>query len=124
MLVDRVVVVQYLLSGFGDDKGTELVVFCVSEVVGNNIVVVFRSSVGFAGVYVCFNVRFQNLTIRKTKAHRSLQQATVGGDPEDRAGNDWADRLAKQAASYGTPMNLRKKWKRRFFDEYRSTASS
>jgi len=50
-----------------------------------------------------YGVRFKDLTIRKTKAHRSLQQAEKDGDPEDWVGNDLADGLAKAAASFGTP---------------------
>jgi hypothetical protein len=50
-----------------------------------------------------FGVRFQDLSVRKTKAHRTLKQAQEDGDPEDWLGNDLADGLAKKAASFGTP---------------------
>ena len=50
-----------------------------------------------------YNVRMHDLTIRKTKAHMSYKQAQEEGDTEDWTGNDLADKLAKEAAQYGTP---------------------
>ncbi len=52
---------------------------------------------------IWYNVRMKDLTIRKTKAHRSFKQAEEAGDTEDWTGNDLADKLAKEAAQYGTP---------------------
>jgi hypothetical protein len=54
-----------------------------------------------AGFWV--GIRLPDLTIRKTKAHRSRQQAEQEGDLDDWLGNDLADGLAKEAASFGTP---------------------
>jgi hypothetical protein len=49
------------------------------------------------------DIRFNNITAHKTKAHRSKKQATLQGDLQEWIGNDVVDDLAKEAAAMGAP---------------------
>lgn len=44
-----------------------------------------------------------DLTAQEVKAHRTKEQAVAQGDERNYRGNDLADMLAKQAASWGSP---------------------
>ena len=49
------------------------------------------------------DVRFGHLSAKKTKAHRSKQQAIANGDLDEWVGNLIVDELAKEAAAVGAP---------------------